>query len=346
MIFAATAGIYGLISLVCNRSPLRLTTTWIVGQAGALAICAFLYESQISKLREIGVPSDIAATWLQGSIFQPGKNHLASFAWSNTLRLFRYFFSHGTVGVIGLGLFVFALVTLLLTYQNSEPESRNRELATLLAAPFLMTLLLAIAGVYPYGGTRHDVVLAIFAIPGISIGLDRLPLGAPNATTNLIKALLLASALLICNFFPSPSGPYIRQHNQRRGLMHQAIDSIKSLPSGSVLFTDAQGSTVLNYYLCGDAMPLPFSPEERLRKMPCGQYFVLTSMTEQTGFNRATFPELLSQAKQEVGEEKTLFLFQSGWINDKEEDWLTELRGLGGNPRNFGPNILLCPLSR
>jgi hypothetical protein len=128
--------------------------------------------------------------------------------------------------------------------------------------------------------------------------------------------------------------------------MHQAINSIKSLPSGSVLFTDAQGSTVLNYYLCGDAMPLPFSPEERLRKMPCGQYFVLTSMTEQTGFNRATFPELLSQAKQEVGEEKTLFLFQSGWINDKEEDWLTELRGLGGNPRNFGPNILLCPLSR
>jgi hypothetical protein len=127
--------------------------------------------------------------------------------------------------------------------------------------------------------------------------------------------------------------------------MHQAIDSIKSLPSGSVLFTDAQGSTVLNYYLCGDAMPLPFSPEERLKKIPCGQYYVLTSMAEQTGFNRATFPELLSQARRETAGEKTLFLFQSGWIDDREEDWLTELRGLGGNPRNFGPNILLCPLS-
>ena len=45
-------------------------------------------------------------------------------------------------------------------------------------------------------------------------------------------------------------------------------------------------------------------------------------------------------------EETSLYLFQSGWIDDKEEDWLTELRGLGGNPRNFGPNILLCPFRR
>jgi hypothetical protein len=346
MIFAAAVGLYGLLSLVRKQWPTRLATAWIVSQAGALAICAYLYESHISKLRESGAPSEIAATWLRASIFQPGKGHLASFAWSNTLRLFRYFFSHGTVGVVGLSLFIFALVVLLWTYQNSEPKSRNRDLATLLAAPFLMTLLLAIAGVYPYGGTRHDALLAIFGISGISIGLDRLPLAVPGVTTKLLKLVLLVSALLICNFFPSPSGPYIRLHNQRRELMRQAIDSIKSLPSGSVLFTDAQGSTVLDYYLCGDAMPLPFSPEKRLRKMTCGQYYVLTSMTEQTVFNRATFPELLSQARQENAGEKTLFLFQSGWIDDREEDWLTELRGLGGNPRNFGANILLCPLSR
>jgi hypothetical protein len=260
--------------------------------------------------------------------------------------LFRYFFSQGTIGVIGFALFVFALVALLWTYQNSEPKPRNRELATLLAAPFLLTLLLAIAGVYPYGGTRHDVVLAIFAISGISVGLDRLPFGMPSATTKLVKAALLASALLICNFFSSPSGPYIRRHNQRRDLMHQVITSIKSLPAGSVLFTDAQGSTVLDYYLCGDALPLPLTPEKQLRKMPCGQYYVLASTTGQTGFDRATFPELLSQARQETGGEKMLFLFQSGWIDDKAEDWLTELRGLGGDPRNFGPNILLCPLGR
>jgi len=345
IIFAATVGVYGLLSVVRKKSPARLISAWILVQAGALAICAFLYISQISKLRESGTPSEIAATWLRSSIFQLGQDHLASFAWRNTLRLFRYFFSHGTVGVTGFGLFVFALVALLWSYQNSEPKPRNRELTILLALPFLITFLLATFGIYPYGGTRHDVVLAIFAVSGIAVGLDRLPLGGSGDTAKLVKGLLLASAMLISNFFPSPSGPYIPPRNQRRGLMQQAISSINSLPPGSVIFTDAQGNMVLNYYLCNDAMALPFTPQKPLLKFRCGQYYLLTSMAAETGFDRATFPELLSRAMRENANETTLYLFQSGWIDDKEEDWISELRGLGGNPRNLGPNILLCPFT-
>jgi hypothetical protein len=93
-------------------------------------------------------------------------------------------------------------------------------------------------------------------------------------------------------------------------------------------------------------MPLPFTAEKQIRKFRCGQYYVVASIATQTGFDRTTFPELLAEARREKAGEKTVYLFQSGWINDKEEDWLTELRELGGNPHNFGPNILLCPLSR
>jgi 4-amino-4-deoxy-L-arabinose transferase-like glycosyltransferase len=344
MIFAATVGVYGLLSLARKKWPARSTAAWILGQVGALAICAFLYKSQISKLRESGMPSEIAATWLRNSIFQ-GQNHLATFAWSNTLRLFRYFFSQGTVGVIGFTLFVFAVVALIWHDKSREPKSQRR-LAILLVLPLLITLSLAIAGVYPYGGTRHDVVLVVFAISGIAVGFDRLPLGGPGAMTKLVKIMLLASAMLICNFYPAPSGPYIRPRNQRRELMQQAVSSIKFLPLGSVLFTDAQGSMVLNYYLCDNATALSFTPQKPLLKLRCGQYYLLTSLAPQTGFDRATFPELLSKAIQENANETTLYLFQSGWIDDKEEDWLTELRGLGGNPRNFGPNVLLCPFRR
>jgi hypothetical protein len=343
MIFAAVIGVYGVLTLVRKRWPAKLTIAWILCQAGALAVCIFLYESQISKLRQSGMPSEIAASWLKGSIFQPGQKNLANFAWSNTLRLFRYFFSHGTVGVIGFALFVFAIVSLILLDKISEPNSRNRKLAVLLATPLVVTFILAIASVYPYGGTRHDVLLAVFAISGIAIGLDRLPLGFHGTSAQLIKAVLLASALLICNFFPAPSGPYIRPHNQRQELMHQAISSMESLPPESVIFTDFQGGLVLNYYLCNDAMPLPFTPEKQILKMRCGQDYVLTSMAAQTGFERTLFPELLSEAKQENPKDTLLYLFQSGWIDDKEEDWHIELRELGGNPRNFGQNILLCP---
>jgi len=343
MIFAVAVGVYGLLSLVRQQWPSKLTIAWTLCQAGALAVCIFLYESQISKLRQSGVPSEIAATWLKGSIFQPGQKNLANFAWSNTLRLFRYFFSHGTIGVIGFALFVFAIVSLILLDKNSEPKSHNRELAVLLAAPLVVTFILAIAGVYPYGGTRHDALLAVFAISGISIGLDRLLIGPHGTSAQLIKSVLLTSAMLICNFFPAPSGPYIRPHNQRQELIRQAISSMKSLPPESVIFTDFQGGFVLNYYLCNDEMTLPFTPEKQILKMPCGQDYVLTSTAAQTGFDQTIFSELLSEARQQNPEETTLYLFQSGWIDDKEEDWQTELRELGGKPRNFGRNILLCP---
>jgi hypothetical protein len=55
---------------------------------------------------------------------------------------------------------------------------------------------------------------------------------------------------------------------------------------------------------------------------------------------------LLANAWQMAPKETTLYLFQSGWIDDKEEDWIAELRGLGGNPHNFGPNVLLCTIQR
>jgi len=345
MIFAVAVGIYALLRLVRRKSP-KLVAAWIAAQAGALAICVFLYRSQISKLRRSGLASEIAATWLRSSLFQHGQDHLAVFAWSKTLRLFRYVFSQGTIGVVGFGLFVFAIFILLRSDNRVDSTQRKRGLAMLLAVPFLITLVIAVAGVYPYGGTRHDALLALFAISGIAIGLDRLPIGRPALAAKFMKPLVLGAAMFTCNLFPSPSGPYIQPKNQRRELMTQAISYLRSLPPDSVLFTDAQGSVVLNYYLCDEGMALPFTPDEPLLKLGCGKFYVLTSMATQSGFDRATFPELLANAWREVPKETTLYLFQSGWIDDKEEDWLAELRELGGNPRNFGPNILVCPIQR
>jgi 4-amino-4-deoxy-L-arabinose transferase-like glycosyltransferase len=346
LIFAAATGIYALSSLPRSKPPIRVIATWIAGQTGALAICVFLFRSQVLRLRQSGVSSEIAATWLRSSIFHYGEDHLSAFVWTKTLRLFRYFFSQGTIGLLGFGLFVFAIVMLLRSENPADSKPFQRKLAILLALPFLITLALAIAGIYPYGGTRHDVLLSIFALPGIAIGLDRLPITHRTAAARFMKPLLLGAAMLICNLFPSPSGPYIRPGNQRRELMQQAMVYLRSQPTDAVLFTDAQGSMVLNYYLCDEAMALPFTPEDSLLKLRCGNYYVLTSAATQAGFDRDSFPALLANAWQMAPKETTLYLFQSGWIDDKEEDWIAELRGLGGNPHNFGPNVLLCTIQR
>ena len=346
LIFAAATGAYALSCLLRRKPPTRVIAGWVAGQAGTLVICAFLFWSQVSRLHQSGVPSEIAATWLRSSIFHQGQDHFAVFTWTKTLRLFRYFFGQGTIGVVGFGLFVFAMVVLLRATHGGNSKTLRRELATLLALPFLITLALAIAGIYPYGGTRHDVLLAIFAVPGIAIGFDLVPIIHPRAGARFVKPLLLGTAMLICNLFPSPSGPYIRPGNQRRELMRQATGYLRSLPPDSVLFTDAQGSTVLNYYLCDEAMALPFTAEQRMLKFRCGNYYVLTSAATQAGFDQAGFSSLLPNAWEAAPKETTLYLFQCGWIDDKEEDWLNELRKLGGSPRNFGPNVLVSPIHR
>ena len=343
LIFVAALGVYGLACLATRKPAWRLTTTWIAMQVGALAIYAFLYHTQISKLRASGVPSEIAGTWLRNSIFHSGEDHIFLFAWSRTPRLFRYFFSHGTIGLAGIVLFVFALIVLL---WPRERKSRKVFAAALLIFPFLLTLSLAFAGIYPYGGTRHDSILAIFAFPGIAIGLDRLRVSSVQRA-KFLKCLLLAIGLVVCNFFPSPAGPYIRPKNQARSLMQQATNSIRTLPPNSIIFTDDQGSMVLNYYLCGEQMPLPFASRRQLfLTLRCGDKNLLVATGTQTGFDRAQFPALLASAWNAAPEASVLYLFQAGWIDDKEQDWLTELRGLGGAPKNYGANILVCPLQK
>ncbi|MBO0911458.1 MAG: glycosyltransferase family 39 protein [Acidobacteria bacterium] len=343
LIFLAAAGAYALV--VLRKKPkTRAAIAWIGGQTSALAISLLLFETQVLKLRESGLPSEIRATWLRSSIFHPGEDRVLWFAWTRTLRLFRYFFSHGTVGVAGLFLFLFSLVAIL-RRSKSDSSGPAREIALVLVLPFAITLGAAIAGVYPYGGSRHDVLLALFAVPGVAIGLDQLRTGKVEAPW--LKPAVIAAALVLSNLFPSPAGPYIRPRNQRRELMDEAIRALRSLAPGSVVVTDAQGAPVLDFYLCPEPMASPLGRGAAgFVKLPCGGDYVLVAPRSEAGLDRERFPELLAEAWRAAPDAGSLLLFESGWIDDKEAEWLEELRALGGIPRNFGPNILLCRIRR
>jgi hypothetical protein len=313
-----------------------------------LIISGFLFFTQISPLRRSGLPVEIAATWLRSSIFHPGEDHFIAFAVSRTVRVFRYMFSHGTVGVFALALFLFAIM--LMMFRNADSDHRkpvSRELALLFGLPFLIALGAAVAGIYPYGGTRHDVVLALFAMPAIAIGLGRLEIPGLKLRWAWAKPVLLAAALLVCNLFPSPSGPYILARNQNRKLMAEAMAFLKSAPADSVIFTDFQGTMVFNFYLCGKRSTIPLQPPRVLLQSQCGDYKVATIPRAQSLFERNMFSENLEAAWQTVPGESALWLFQTGWIDNKGEDWIPELHRLGcQDPHYLSPNILICPLLR
>jgi hypothetical protein len=339
LIFAAAAGTYGLLRLWQADTTRRVKTTWLAGQAGAAGLCAFLFESQILPLRQHGIPSEIASTWLSSSIFHAGQDHLFTFAASKTVRLFRYFFSHGTIGTLGLLLFLFGCFILLRRGKSS--------LVILFMLPFVLTLASAIAAIYPYGGTRHDVLLVLFATPAIGVGLDRLNLEAMRIRWRGANILLLAVGLIVCNVFPSPSGPTIRPRHQDKRLMSEAMDFLRSQIPNSTLITDYQGALVLGYYLCGKSSPLPFGRTSNdLFNWQCGDHVVLTSMRTQQGFDLAEMPKVIEQAWHSEPGVQTVWVFQTGWIEDKQEEWISTLRQSGcDDRRNFGPNIRICRIN-
>jgi hypothetical protein len=343
LIFALAIGMYALARLLGVRDRGAVLGTWIAGQLSAVALCAFLILSHVSRLRRLGLPQDIADTWLRASIFHSGEDHLLSFIFGRTTRLFRYFFSHGTIGVIALLLFVYAIV--LLVRDRSQPEESRkptpRQIAILLVLPFVIALATALAGLYPYGGTRHDSLLIMFAIPGVSVGLVRLKTPWP-----CLKPAALVTGLAICNIFSYPPPPYIPRKNQNRKFMGDAIAFVRhSVPSGSVIYVDHPGGLLLSYYLCGSAV-VPFETQSQpFLTSRCGDYEAVTPSRRLWSFDPDTFPGTAQEMRRrhQLHPEAQVWMFQSGWIDWHEEVWIAQLRDYGCNdPQQFGPNIIVC----
>ena len=132
--------------------------------------------------------------------------------------------------------------------------------------------------------------------------------------------------------------------------MNEATNFLRgSVPPGSVFFTDYQGALVLSYYFC-PARLVPFEqPRQSFLKSDCGRYQVVTSTATIWGFEPALFPKTLREMQQTYGlsPDATVRLFQAGWIDENEDQWIAELEQNGCHElRNFGPNILVCPIPR
>jgi hypothetical protein len=342
LIFALALGIYALARLRTQRTDARVIAAWAIDQAGALAICGFLYRSHLAKLQHSALRQEIADTWLRLSIYHPGQSHVVAFVLKGTVRLFRYLFSNGTIGVIALLVFIcgIALPMLDLGPHPSDQKPTSRQLALLLTLPFFITAAAAVAGIYPYGGTRHDVLLAAFAMPGVGLGLARLKI--PQQWQRLV---IVGVALALGNLIPFPTPPFIKPRNQNRRLMSEAMNTLRrEAAPGSVLLTDYEGGLMLSYYLCSNRV-VEIETTRAFLHSPCGGYRVVASSPDLWSYDAQSLPEALREAQLEYkpGGMPNIWLFQAGWIDDKQAEWISELLQFGcRSPRLFGQDILLC----
>ncbi len=342
LLFALTLGLYASIRIWTARQRAGMIATWVATQVVALGIVAVLFKTHISQQLSSGRAHEIADSYLRGSTFHPAQDHVLSFVFKTTIRLFHYFFSQEIVGGAGLLLFVYAIVVL---WRNPDPPAAarrpsSRQLAFLLIFPLVLNCALALRAIYPYGGTRHDSYLGLFAIPGMAIALARW-----SPRTEWVPTAAIGTVLLLCNLFPAATGQYITPKNQGRKVMQAAIHYLRSLPPHSIIFTDNQGGLLLSYYLCGRKVVQFDPPYDDFLAAPCGEAQVVSLDPRKWIFQAATFPEELSevQLKYNPTAERPIWVFQAGWLINKEPGFRMKLRDFGcPASHDFGQHILAC----
>jgi hypothetical protein len=341
LIFAVSIAVYGLLRILRTRPKASLISAWICSQAGAVAIAALLWKTHISVIRHRSLTQDVAQSYLRSSLFHWGEENIFVFLARANLRLFHFLFSEGAVSVLALMLFIVGCVILLGSSSAQESNRPStRQMGILLLLPFVLNCGAALIGAYPYGGTRHDSYLAIFAMPAVAVAIARW-----KPSRRWVRPLTIAIALAICNFTVVPAGSYVRPKNQKREFMEQAAAYLRgSAAPGSIVLTDYESGLLLSYYVCGSDITHAGELTGFFYFSRCGEYEAASLLPRLWVFRAATFPEQLGQlAKDDAGQQREVWLFQAGFIVDREPDFQKLLGKYGcPTPRKFGENILVC----
>jgi uncharacterized membrane protein len=344
LIFAASIAVYGLLRIMQARPKRSVLAAWIGTQVGGVGVIAFLWNTHISVIRRRSLTQDVAESYLKSSLFHPGRENVFAFLARANLRLFHFLFSQGAVSALGMLLFVVGIVVLLRTADSSRGSGRpsTRQLGILLLLPFVINCGAALAGVYPYGGTRHDSYLAIFAMPAIAFAVTRW-----RPRHRWVQPLAVGIALAICNLTVVPAGSYIRPENQKRELMEQAVGYLRaSAVPGSVFLTDYESGLLLSYYVCGTDITHSGELSGDFYVSRCGEYESASLLPRFWVFRADTFPmqvQALERNGYPVLRGREVWLFQAGFIVDREPEFQASLGRYGcRSPRKFGTNVVVC----
>lgn len=348
LIFALCLGIYALLRLFSLRPGLSLISIWTLGQLGGVAIAALLWKTHITHIRQIGMVQHVAESYLRGSLFQRGEESAIGFVMRSSVRVFRFLFSQGAVAVLGMVIFFAAIVFLFRSRPISTADKRPspRQLAWLFLLPFIVNCAAALADVYPYGASRHNSYLSLFAMPAIATLLARWKL-----PSRWIKPTVIAATLAICNFAVAPAGAYIPAKHQKVTYMHAAADWVRaSVPPNAIILADYESALLAGYYICHKNIVQTTPPYQLFYPTACERYESVTLMPPLWIFRASTFPEQLEELQTTLAahqlQGRPVWLFQAGYIVDHEPEFRGLISQYGcTKPQEFGPNIFVCEIS-
>jgi hypothetical protein len=344
-LFAAVLGIYSLWRIVNRGITDRVVLAWVAGQTAALGLATFLYATHISRIKGTSMAEQAFDSWLRKSYFHPGDGSPLVFIVARSFSVFQYLLGQFVVGDIA-GLLFIAGIVFLLRKRVSLPRSEPTvlQLATLLILPFLINCVAGLLDVYPYGGTRHSVYLAIFAIPGISLCI------AGILRERTLRCIAAAAGIVLLSFvFPSVRHPYIPRTDQEKVLMEQAVRFVrKQVPPSAPLFVDYESGILLGHYLCEQKPVLYDNSIPGFLVFNCGGHRIVSAMHDLWAFTPQMFlqqwSDLVRNGNFKPGE--TMWVGQAGWIVDLDDSLrkdFPEFRTL--HTSAFGKNIKFFPIT-
>jgi hypothetical protein len=215
----------------------------------------------------------------------------------------------------------------------------------LLLLPFALNYGLALLDLYPYGGTRHCVYLAIFAIAAISACIVK------TAGQSALRAIAISAFIVaLCFVFRTNHAPYIARVDQNRAHMEHAVSFIREqIPASDPILVDYESGTEVGHYLCeqkpvtyDDHMPGGFTV------FHCGGHRIISTVPDVWAFTPPVFLEQWSSLVSSgyLVQSETVWVLQAGWMVKLDEDLrkdFPEFRDL--KTQSFGNNIRFFKLT-
>jgi uncharacterized membrane protein len=349
-LFAAALSIYAGFRMIRHRPGRAVLLTWTIAQLGSIAVAIFLYVTHLSKLGAQfgGAAGQGQEFYLRNSYFQSSHMSAVRFMFARTGGVFQYIFGQLIVGDLAFLLF---LAGILLVWRNSrqrnasseKPSIDGKSLVLLLALPFVVTCVAALAGKFPYGGTRHCAFLIPFAVAGVSFTLARILFY--RVTPAIIAALLIIG---FCNAFPAHRQPYIARADQSRARMDQALKFIRTeISSTEPIFSDFQSRLLLAHYLCDQRNVLYDKSVPGFITAECSGLRMIATTPNTFVFTPKSFIRDWNQMVPSFGLKpgEKVWIVQEGW-NIRLPDELRNIQEFRNmNVHFFGHNIAIFELT-
>jgi len=344
VLFAAWLAVYALVRLRSSSPSARVLITWSAGQVGALGISLFLYEVYISGLSRAFSGSNVLHGFMQdayllNSYYQPHRDNLLLFIFARTGGVFQFLFGQLAMGDVMFPLFIVGIVLLIRSQPDPTKPRITSRLGILLVMPFVINCAAALAGMYPYGGTRHSSLLIPFALAGVSVSLAQL---LKHRISFGMAAALGVS--LVCHLSTAKELPYVAPDAQRSANMQAAMAFIHQIPAGEPIFADLQSNLLLSHYLCEQRLVVSDRSIPGFVSYECGGHRVIASTTKYIFTARSFYDqwqEMVSKYHMQPGSK--IWAAQMGWYTYVAFE-LANFPQFQLAPHDFGPQIQIFDL--